>query len=251
MKTETLYFIGSNERSNPVMPLRHVQDDLELLTDIADSMVVQEFKVRGYWRRAANLFSRAWGASPGWAAGIARPVAGGQPVFWRRDTFRRRRSIARLMHEGVAGISEMRMVRRVQLEHRATGLRVWHVNGHCVVGADEAGDGRIRQEMLYEQDLPALDHALTKCRRTGHPVIGHIDGNIHKDSAAYSELMKLFARHRARVIGEHGVEYLFIVDGRHTVVDVRRHDIIRPKHRGGRLWTDHEARLISYQLRQV
>jgi hypothetical protein len=250
-ETEWLTFIGSNERANPSMPLRHLTDDLELLTGRADSMVVQEFKLRGYWRTATRMMRGSWGASPAFAHGVARPVAGGQPVFWRRDVFKKVRALSWVLHEGFAGISEWRAFRRSLLEHRDTELRVWHLNSHHVVGADEAGDGPLRKEILYTLDLPKLDRALAAAVRSGWPAIGEIDANIHQGSAAYDELMAIFDKHGAHVVGEHGIEYLFVVDGRKAQVVVGSHSVVKPRHRGGQLWTDHEARVLRYKLREV
>jgi len=251
IETEWLIFVGTNERANPPMPLAHLEKDMERLSRAADSMVVQEFRLRSYWRRAASMMRAQWASSPTWTAGVLAPVAGGQPCFWRRDIFKRVRDGAWLMHGGIRKISEDRYMRRAFLEHLDTGLRVWKLNGHCVVGADEEGGGPIRQDILYTQDLPALDRALERSLRGGWPLIGHIDANIHRGSAAYDDLMAIFDKHGARVIGEHGVEYLFVVDGRKARVIVGSHRMVKPRHRGGKLWTDHEARVLRYKLRQM
>ncbi len=123
-ETEWLTFVGTNERATPPMPDRWAGDDLELLAHPADSMVVQEFKLRGFWLEARRRLSKEWACSPSWLRGIAAPSAGAQPIMWRRDVFKKVRWLSRLLHEGRAGISEDRFINTGFLEHLGTAIRV-------------------------------------------------------------------------------------------------------------------------------
>src|SRR4051812_9129012 len=77
-------FAGANIRSNPPMKLPSVRHDFRVLMKKADVFVVQEFTLRYYWAAVSALMRLNWGVYPGWKAGLATPIKGGQAIFWRR-----------------------------------------------------------------------------------------------------------------------------------------------------------------------
>ena len=238
-------FVGANIKGTPKMPRRKVAEDLRVLRGRADLVVLQEFKWRTYWLAlAANLRPSAWATYPSLARGLAAPVRGGQGVVWRRETWRRVGSRVELLHAGRAKISESRWLRAVLVEDRATALRCWHGGTHNVVGGDEAGDSPTRRAMLAA-NLDRLAEFLDDLRRTGEPIVWHMDANVHKGTASHKRLVEIVRSRGGSFHGEHGVEYLFVIPSERTVVEVVSAWEIRPR---VALHTDHEARGISYRL---
>ena len=242
-------FVGTNERGTPPMPRNKVLADLAYLvtTEDVDSFVVCEFKWDYYWEAAEDLLSEDWKSSPPMKRGKRFPVVSAQAVFWRKDIYRKIRTRLSLAHLGVAGISETRFIRSVLLADVVTDLRHWELITHFVVGGDEEGDGEKRKKML-RKNIRRLDRHIAARKRSGQPIIGQLDANIHKGTWAYDELMEVFRKHDARVVGVHGVEYLFVIDGRTTKVEVKRDFDIKPKRNNGPLETDHEARGLIFRL---
>lgn len=242
--TEPRAFVGANIKGTPKMSRRKVAEDLRTLRAHADLVVIQEFRHRSYWLAlAANL--RHWGSYPNAARGLARPVWAGQPVAWRRRVWRRVAGRVALLHKGRAGISEDRYLRAVLVEDRATGLRAWHGGTHNVVGGDEPTDGPVRRAML-DEDLDRLAGFLDDLASTGEPVVWHMDANVHRGTEAYRRLVEIVRSRGGVFHGEHGVEYLFVMHGAHTRVEVVASWRLRA---GDHLNTDHEARGITYRLR--
>lgn len=250
-QTEPFRFFGANIKGTPAMRGKAVEHDLEVLLAAAASVfVVQEFRWRWYWLRAALVLVKRqprgerWGSSPNMAAGLARPVRGAQAVFWRRSVWRRIETRHRLLHTGHAGISESRYIRAVLLEHKATGLRVWVWTTHYVVGGDNASDGPLRR-MIFGEDMLVTERFLRRLLETGHPVLGEMDGNVRKGSSAYGDFIAMLARLDLEVVGDHGVEWLLAGNGDDgEEVQVLREWIIPT----GLLETDHEVRCAEVRL---
>lgn len=239
-------FVGMNIRGTPAMRADQVAGDLAAGQSASDVLVAQEFRWPWYWRTAARSpRAGVWRSSPGYTYATAHPVFAGQPVLWDGSLWERRATDVSLAHPGAAGISEDRHVRAVRLRDRDSRLAVWFLSTHFVVGGDQAGDSARRRQLLAT-DLHALDTTLTRLRRSGHGVIAQLDANIRPGGWAYPVLLRVLARHGARLHGTHGVEYLFTVDGPRSRVQVRRDWVIGTH----RLATDHEARGISFRLRR-
>lgn len=239
----TRLFVGANIKGTPKMRRRKVAEDLRTLRANADLAVLQEFKWRTYWLAlAANL--TGWGSYPSAVKGLAAPVRGAQPITWRRAAWRRVGARVALLHEERAGISEDRYLRAVLVEDRATGLRCWHGGTHFVPGGDEADDDEVRRAML-DDNLDRFAAFLDDLAATGHPIVWHMDANVHAGTEAYRRLVQIVRHQGGRIVGEHGVEYLIVVHGErvHVAVDVAWR--LRP---GEVLNTDHEARGIAYRL---
>lgn len=243
-----LRFAGANIKGTPAMKAWQVLHDLRVLQTHADVAVVQEFKWPWYWRAFHQLLGGRWAATPTWRDGLGHPIVGAQPVFWRRQIFKRLETRMRILHNGRAGISDDRWLRAVLLaEKAALTLAAWYAGTHNVVGADSAGDGEVRKRMLYQEDLPHLDEFLDDLLATGYAVVLELDANVHKGSAAYDDLLEIFRRHGGRIVGAHGVEYLVVFDGTKTKVQVLDDWIVPTT----QLETDHESRGITYRVRSA
>ena len=243
MHTRWFRFLGMNIKGTPSMRQSKVEHDLDIAKAKADVLVVQEFRWPWYFSAAKKVMSSAeiaWGTSPGVNHGYVRPVAGAQGVMWLRERFKRLRTRHALAHAGVAGVSESRFLRACLLRDRETGIKGWFGTTHFVVGGDEFTDSN-RRKAIMAGDLIALDKFLTGLKRGGHPILFQLDANIHKGSWAYAEFMRILRKHGATVHGEHGVEYLFTINGRKAQVEVRNDWIIPTS----RLETDHEGRGIT------
>lgn len=242
---------NANIKGTPAMRGWAVEHDLEVLVAAhLSAFVVQEFRWRWYWIKALLVLvkrqprGKRWACSPGFARGALRPVRGAQAVFWRRDVWRRRRTIVRRLHDGYKKVSEPRWIRAVLLEHKATGMLVWLWSTHNVVRGDDAGDPALRRGILAG-DLAVIDSTLRMLKATGHPVIGGLDANIHRGSEAYAALMAIVRRHSLEVVGDHGVEYVLVGDGEAgSEVQVKADSIIPT----GMLETDHEVRVVTARL---
>lgn len=237
-------FLGMNIKGTPPMPATSVAHDLRVAQEHTDILVGQEFRHRWYWRVAKRVMGKRWGSSPGYRRGTLAPVAGAQPVFFRRSVFKGGRTLTRLLHWGAAKISENRFQRAKRIDVRGyDGFSLWAYTTHCVVKGDEHSDPKVRRDMLAG-DLKRLDRFLTKLVRTGLPVLGQMDANIRKGSASYDDLMRILKRHGATVYGVHGVEYLFVIDGREIEVEVSKHWTVSTDD----LKTDHEGRGLTFRL---
>ena len=241
--TSVRQFAGANIKGTPRMRRRKVAEDLRTIRANADALALQEFRHRSYWLAlAANL--RSWGSFPSAASGLARPVRGAQALAWRRSIWRRRGSRIKRLHRGRAGISEDRYLRAVLLEDKATGVRCWHGSTHFVVGGDDPTDGPVRRAML-EHDLERWAEFLDGLADTGHPVVWHMDANVHKGTRAHDRIVEVVTAHGGRILGEHGVEYLIVLPGNKARVG----GVVLWRLRAGIvLNTDHEARGMTYRL---
>lgn len=261
-------FVGANIKGTPAMSADKVGDDVEVLRRTASIIVTQETRWTWYWRTIGKLLAivlqgrprrrRAaaaparWKTAPTIPRAIARPVRAGSAVMWKGRHWRRARTVVRKLHRGFAKISEARWLRAVLLVDWDTGLAVWAGTCHFVVRGDAADDPDLRQDILAG-NLDKLDKLLDDLVATGHPVLFQLDANIGPSSsrATLTRLRRIIHEHGGQIIGRQGVEWLFVIDGRDTDVEVRGRGFeIRPKARGGRLNTDHEARGITFRLRR-
>lgn len=246
LRTAPHRFLGMNVRGTPSMSWRKVRHDLRVLKASSSVGVVQEFRWPWYWRQAAKVLQSKgsrWASSPSLRAGLGYPISGAQAVFWDRRIWRRHGTLTQRLHAGQAGISEDRYLRSVLLEDKATGLRCWFGTTHFVVGGDRFTSEPQRLKLM-EQDLRALDQYLGRLRVNNHPVIFQLDANIHTGTPVYKRLTALLEKHGARLHGDHGVEYLFSINGSKARVEpVNSWEI--PV---ARLRTDHEARGMTFRL---
>lgn len=260
--SRTFTLAGMNIKGNPPMRAAKVAEDLEQGQQVAEVIVTQEMRWTWYFRQVARILKPrqfddgrtrpgpSWGHAPRLSKAVAAPVFAAQAVFWRADLLRRRQTLTHRLHRGRAKISESRQLRAVLLqdrEHDDRDMAFWAGTTHFVVGADAAGDGPIRQDILYDEDLPRFDRWLETMAATGHPIIVELDANIHRGSAAYDDLLAIVHHHGGRIVGEHGVEYLIVIPGSNGVrVDVLGHGTIPTR----KLNTDHEGRLVTFRLRK-
>lgn len=234
---------GANIRGTPPMPAPKVKQDLTVLKRVADIILVQEFRWSWYWR-VMSLTLIGWGSFPGQVSGKDNPTNGGQAIFWKRRLFKLMdRYLAPAFDFALdnAGIMENRFIRAALLRAKKDGFTAWYLSTHFVVGGDESGDGS-RRKVFMHQNIDALDKALTHMQRTGYPIMGELDANIHKNSEAYDEFMKMMRSHGATFHGEKGVEYAFTINGRRGTWTKVRPDTIPTSE----LNTDHETRLLHW-----
>lgn len=252
LTTRRYDLLGQNIKGNPEMPPAHVAHDLLEVRSHADVVLAQEFEWASYWREFSRLLVNPdWRSFPNRAAGLAHPVQGGQPIFWRhRNNAGDRlltadRSWKWLLHQGQAGISDDRWIRAVELVDHHTGLGFIPVTTHLVVGGDEAKDGPKRRAMMHT-DLAHLEHALRALKRTGLPVVLELDGNIHLHSEAWAHFHEIVDNLGGHTYGELGVEYLVVfpaATSNVTLVVDRVWTLPNDK-----LYTDHEGRGLSFHL---
>lgn len=239
---------GANIKGTPAMPAAAVRHDLKVLRKRADVLMLQEFKWPWYWSAAMRVLDGdiLWSSSPAFPVGQDRPVVGAQGITWNNLKWKK---IASRMWPGfdfrvdTSGIMDNRWIRAVLLEDRKTGQKVWFFSTHFVVGGDRHGDGPVRQRLL-DDNIGRLVAAVREVKGFGYPIICELDANIARDSAAYGSWMRALHGIDAKVIGTHGVEYLFVVQGRKTKVDVIRNWIVPTT----QLRTDHETRGLTYRL---
>lgn len=256
LSTDSFRFLGANIKGTPAMSAQKVREDLKVLRSRTDLLVVQEFKWAWYWRQAASVLQQVlsrgevverWGISPGFAKGFKDSVAGAQACSWKRSAWKKIRTKVWLLHPSTPGISDDRYQRAVLLENRKTKQRVWIYTTHFAVGGDRKG-APSRNRQVLNLDISHMADALSYLRGTGHPVIGQLDANVNRTSEVYPRFEKVLDTHGARLHGEHGVEYLFTIDGTRTRVEVEKDWVVRTKEHGGVLNTDHEGRGITARL---
>lgn len=240
-------FAGANIKGTPSMRASSVRHDLKRLRKETDVFGVQEFKWIWYWRVVTALLVN-WRTYPSKRKGILHPVNGAQAIFWKRRLFRRIRAHGAPAFDfsfSSRGIMNNRWIRAVLLEAREDKFRAWFLSTHFVVGGDNSKDGPRRKEFLH-QNITALNDTLTVLRRTGYPIMGEIDANIHRGTWAYDEFMEMMNRHGAKFHGHHGVEYSFTIDG-------PKGKFTRVKSRvipSNELRTDHEVRVLDWSGRR-
>lgn len=247
-----------NVRGNPKMSPAQVRDDVQVALDGGDIVTLVEFRWAYYWRilaRAVRAFLSSsareakgidtWRSFPGFRRGIAAPVKGGQMIAWKADRWRRADKLVRLIHRGMAKISEERRIRGVLLLDRDTLLGLWVLVTHYVVGGDNREDSD-RREGILVRDVDATVRALRKALRSGFPAALTLDANIRITSDAYAEFRRrVVSDFGGTIHGEHGVEWVITYPGRKgTTIDVSRHS----RTSTDRLHTDHEGRKIVATL---
>lgn len=260
-------FVGANIKGTPAMSADKVGADVEILRGTASIIVTQEVRWAWYWKRIGRVLkitsaggrrrrrttstkAPRWKTAPSIAAAVVRPARAASAVMWKGRDWRRAKTIVRKLHQGRGGISETRWARAVLLVDWGTGLGLWAGTLHNVVGGDMPGDGEIRRGML-DHDLDVLDRLLDDLVATGHAIAFEIDANIRPSSGdSYRRLRRIIHDHGGQIIGDHGVEFLFVIPGRDTDLEVRnpRGFTIPPKAHGGALNTDHEARGMTFRL---
>lgn len=236
-------FAGANIKGTPSMKAWRVRKDLKTLRKRADVIGLQEFKWKWYWR-VLGLLLPGWSSHPGKAKGLAHPVLGAQAVIWKRKLFKRVKVYTR---EGFdfamdnSGIMDNRWIRAALLESREDGFTAWFLSTHFAVGGDRHGSAPRRRAFL-DDNMVQFDAALADLRRTGYPIMGELDANIHRGTPAYIEFMKVLRHHGATVHGEHGVEFSFTIPGRHGEFVRVQPSRIPPS----QLETDHEVRVLEW-----
>lgn len=220
--------------------MRH---DLRVLKKNSDVFVVQEFKWPWYWRVAERVLDVLWNSYPAMSR-VKSSVKSAQAVFWQTGLFKRvdRYLLPAFDFKTEHGeIMNARWIRAALLQARSDGFTAWFMTTHFVVHGDREGDGPLREELL-RQNLRHFDHALAYLVKTGHPIMGELDANIHQGTWAYKEIMAIFRKYGAEVHGEHGVEFSFTINntkGKFTKV--------RPATIGkDQIKTDHEIRVLHW-----
>lgn len=242
-------FGSANIRGNPPMKSAAVQNDVRKISRHVDILATQEFMLRYYWTIIRAVLGPKWRSYPSFIVGIAKPVFGGQGIFWKARLFARRG--ARVVDAfdfslDSSGIMDNRWIRAVLLEDKVrTSLRCWYVTMHAVVGGDEASDSE-RRKRFMQQNLLRLERLLDELIRTGEPIVFGADMNIHKGSWAYAHFVAMVNRLGGRIVGTHGVEFIVVFDGVHTNVKIDKVWSIEPKKAG--LKTDHEVRCLDHHL---
>lgn len=249
MRSATFAFGGANIKGMPPMPTPSVRNDVRKISKAVDVFCVQEFRHAWYWATIRSLLGLVWRSYPSFTVGLAQPVYGGQAIFWKRKLFRR---VTGKVIEAFdftldnAGIMENRWIRAVLLQCRKTLLQCWFVSAHFVVHGDDHGEGKLRQKFM-QQNFAALDKMLGMLVRSDSPIIFEGDLNIHPNTWASGELMRLVNKYGGRVVGHAGVEYLIVFDHHcKTKVVVTKNYSLDPKATG--LKTDHEVRCIDFHL---
>lgn len=246
VKTTPRNFGGANIKGTPAMRAKLVRADLKLLTPKLDIIGLQEFRWPWYWDELEDLVGDTWKGFPSMEKGLNSPVLGAQGILFDASLNKRKKTMIAPSFDfdvDTSGIMENRWFRGALLEDRETGLCCWYGSGHNVVGGDAGGDSA-KRKMLLRQNLERLDAFLGKMVKSGHPVVFEIDANIHKDSWAYPILMGILKKHGARVLGPHGVEFLWVINGKNGV----KVEVVRRWELNAGLNTDHEVRCVRHRL---
>ncbi len=245
-------FCGANIRgAQGGMPDASVESDLTVLAPRCDVLGVQEFQLRRYWTIAARVLGDAWDSYPTMkdnAASDRAAIKGGQAILWRRDRFEKVDEYvveAFRLADSSAGIMPDRYIRAALLRDRQTGFTAWYCSTHFVVDGDKPNSPAAHKVFL-EQNLTRFRDFLLHLKATGHPIVGEIDANISAQSPKFPALMAIFAEVGAVTHGVKGIEYGFTVDNTHGRTGAVAHAVIQPKTRKGSLFTDHEARLLTF-----
>lgn len=246
-------FLGANIKGTPAMAVGDVEHDLRELKRRTDVLVTQEFRWPWYWHALGKVLrvvaEGGWRSYPALAKGAVHPVKSAQAVIWRRRLWRAIDRRETLLHAGRANISEDRWLRAALLRDRtvtATTLATWALTTHNVVGGDGDHDSAQRKAIL-DHDLDVLERFLPQLLRTGWPVIGEVDANIHRGTEAFTRLQRIITQLGGTFHGPLGVEFLFTIPGDNGTSVVVDDEWIVPD---AALRTDHEARGITFRLRR-
>ena len=237
-------FAGANIKGTPSMKAWRVRKDLRLLRRKADVIGLQEFKWAWYWRVLGALLVK-WSTHPGKARGLAHPVLGAQAILWKRKVFKGVRVYTREAFDfnmDSGGIMDNRWIRAALLCARIDGFTAWYLSTHFAVQADR-DTSTARRKAFMRSNLHEFDQALADLRRTGYPIMGELDANIHRGTWAYDQFIRILEHHGATLHGEHGVEYSFTIPGRKGEFTKVRPSRITP----AQLETDHEVRVLEYE----
>lgn len=236
-------FGGANIKGTPSMSATFVRDDLRTLKRTCHVFGLQEFKWPWYWRVAERVLDALWNSFPRMAR-VKDSIRGAQALFWRSNMFTKIDQYTRPAYDfttEVGDIMTKRWIRAVLLRAKSDGFTAWFLTTHFVVDGDQEHDSVLRKRLL-EQNIHQLDLALTFLRKSGYPIMGELDANIHQGTWGYDALMKVFRKHGAEVHGEHGIEFSFTINN-----DKGKFAHVRPDKIGtDYLRTDHEVRLLHW-----
>lgn len=246
--TDWFRFLGMNIKGTPAMTAMQVAEDLAVGQKNCSVLVTQEFRWPWYWRTLRTAVALTaprslWRTSPGLVPGFAMPVRGAQSILWKGRRWKRVGTKLTRLHKGIAGISEDRFIRAVLLQDRETRLRCWFLTTHFVVGGDRATDSSRRRNVMAV-DLAGFGTFVDELAATGHPIIGQLDANLRPASEVYKPFLKIVRRHKGEFHGNHGVEFLFTIDGRTTSIEVKKDWTVPTTE----LNTDHEGRGITARI---
>jgi hypothetical protein len=246
--SEIFSFIGQNIKGTPKMSADKVRHDVGVVDKQADLFVLQEFKWEDYWESITRVAGKENNTFPSESHGRANPVQGGQPCVWDISKFKLGSKYQALLMDGEAGISDDRWLRGVEVAVRSDrSLRVVFGGTHFVVGGDGPHDSP-RRKAILRSNLNRLDQFLYVLKASGAPVIFELDANIGASSWAYPEFRRILKKHKAKLYGnKNGVEYLFVIQGRHTKIVVHDDFIVSTN----KLFTDHEGRGIEFHLERL
>lgn len=219
------------------MGYRKVLFDLRRI-DKADPDVwgVQEFKYPWYWGAAVRALRQVQKYPKFWLGDRTS-----QPVFWKRNLWKRQDATTRKLHDGVKKVTEDRFINGVLLKDRKTGLCAWYNSAHYVVGGDQPGDSELRKRLL-KQDKAVTRKQLEEQVATGFPVFLTVDANCRGKF-----LGDEIGGQKVHYVGTPGIEYIIYINGKNgTEVDPKNHFDIPTS----QLNTDHETRVFQYSLVQ-
>lgn len=213
LESERRRFAGLNVKRT--LGRSAIEHDLELVSQHAGVLAVQEFQTRRHWLAFRRAMIGNWKSYPSVLVGLVRPVWSGQAIAWRKGQWRKLAKRRRQLHQGAAGISELRQLRAVLLEDRTSGIAAWYGTGHFVVSGDQDSDGRLRRVMLLE-DLVQLERFLVDLQATGHAGALQLDANLRPSSDVWPAFQRLLRRRGCTMHGVRGVEYLITWQGAWT-----------------------------------
>lgn len=233
-------FIGANIKGTPKMQDASVRHDLKKIRRNASVFVAQEFKWPSYWRVADSVL-KAWKSAP---KNFLTEALSAQPVFWDPKKWEVLDVRTTRIHPETAGVSLARYGRAALLRCRKTGRTCWFFTTHLIVSGDMRHDPALRRGLL-DSGIGNMAHFIAHLKRVlPAPIIGQLDANIGRGSAAMVGFQTTLKGLGARFVGEQHVEFLFVIDGEDTKVRVVNGWVIPAK----RLRTDHEARGLTFQL---
>jgi endonuclease/exonuclease/phosphatase family metal-dependent hydrolase len=229
--------VTQNVQALPLMPHRHVLEDVRATAKAADVVCWQEVRPLRYRFALKRLPKGTWSHYMG-------PRSGGVPISWRSAKFELIEKGSVLLHPGKAKVCERRYVTYVLLRDLASGQLLAVVNAHYV---SKAWSNRLSREAIAERQgiwnagNEAHVELLARLEAAGYAIVGGGDFNR---LSPYPVVGRQVGNKRVRYATHLGsIDRLYVVNGDHAKWSAHIiSDTLRDRH------SDHAGRRITLQL---
>lgn len=229
--------VTQNVQALPLMPQKHVREDVRNTAREADVVLWQEIRPQRYRWAVRRLPRGTWAHYMG-------PRSGGAPISWRERRYELVEKGNVELHPGKRKVCERRFITWVLLRDRESGCMFVVTNAHYVSKAWSralVGEAKAERIAIWNAGNETHRELLGTFIRSGYAVVGGGDFNR---AAPYPVVGREIASRRVRYATHLGaIDRLYVINGDHYVWSSHIiSDTLRDRH------SDHAGRRITLQL---